>query len=255
MGRMSLARFTAGMLSLAALTPQNTCAQAEQMETNPVGGPGQPITVEIWSDVVCPFCYIGKRELENALARFEQRDSVRVVWKSFELDPDAPDERGVDTYRMLMEKYGMTREQVLERTRSVRERAASLGLNYHFDKAIVGSSFQAHRLLQFAKSKGLGGAAKERLFKAYFTEGKHLANPTTLAALGVEIGLPAAEVSALLRSDAFSREVRADEQEACQLRVTGVPFFAFDRRLSVSGAQSEETFLEALRQVWTSRGT
>lgn len=223
------------------------------METTPTGGPRQPLTVEIWSDVVCPFCYIGKREFESALARFPHRDSVNVVWKSFELDPDAPAKRDVDTYGMLMEKYGMTREQAIGRTSGVRERAASLGLHYDFDKAIVGSSFQAHRLLQLAKRKGLGDAAKERLFKAYFTEGRHIADRTTLMELGSDIGLPAAEVEELFRSDTYTQEVRGDEQQAAELGVTGVPFFALDRRLAVSGAQTEAVFLGALEEAWAAR--
>jgi len=141
----------------------------------------------------------------------------------------------------------------MDRTRGVRERAASLGLHYDFDKAIVGSSFQAHRLLQLAKSKGFGDAAKERLFKAYFTEGRHLADAATLKELGSEIGLPAAEVEALFQSDLYTQEVRRDEQQAAELGVTGVPFFALDRGLAVSGAQSEEVFLGALQQAWEAR--
>ncbi len=225
------------------------------METTPTGGPRQPLTVEIWSDVVCPFCYIGKREFESALAKFPHRDSVVVVWKSFELDPDAPAKRAVDTYDMLVEKYGMTREQAMERTRGVRERAASLGLHYDFDKAIVGSSFDAHRLIQLAKSKGLGDAAEDRLFKAYFTDGMHLADPATLLAVGSDIGLEGKEVEALLKSGPLADEVRFDEQEARELGITGVPFFAFDRRLAVSGAQSADVFLGALEQAWSVRGT
>jgi len=224
------------------------------METTPTGGPRQPLTVEIWSDVVCPFCYIGKREFESALARFPHRDSVNVVWKSFELDPDAPPRSTQDTYGMLSEKYGMTREQAMERTRGVRERAASLGLHYDFDKTVVGSSFDAHRLIQLAKSKGLGDAAEERLFKAYFTEGKHLADPATLLAIGSAIGLAGKEVEAMLKSDALTDEVRSDEREARELGITGVPFFAFDRRLAVSGAQSADVFLGALEQAWSARG-
>ena len=225
------------------------------MRTKPLGGQGTPLTVEIWSDVVCPFCYIGKREFENALARFPHRDSVVVVWKSFELDPSAPAKREVDTYGMLMEKYGMTREQAMERTGGVRERAASLGLHYDFDKAIVGSSFDAHRLIQLAKSKGLGDAVEERLFKAYFTEGKHLADPATLIALGSAIGLEGKQVEAMLKSGTLTDEVRSDEREARDLGITGVPFFAIDRRLAVSGAQSADVFLGALEQAWSARLT
>lgn len=228
-------------------------AQVRPMTTTPTGGPGQLLTIEIWSDVVCPFCYIGKRELENALAKFAHRDSVRVLWKSFELDPNAPARSTENTYAMLSRKYGMTHEQAVERTRGVRERAAGLGLHYDFDKTVVGSSFDAHRLLQFAKTKGMGDAMKERLFKAYFTEGKHIADQATLLALATEVGLNAAEVEAALTSNAFTAEVRSDEEEARQLGISGVPFFAFDRRLAVSGAQTSEVFLQALEQAWAAR--
>ncbi len=227
--------------------------QLLNMGTEPGGGSGEPLLVEIWSDVVCPFCYIGKREFEHALNRFAQRDSVRVVWKSFELDREAPAKRSVDTYGMLMEKYGLTREQALERTRGVQERAASLGLHYDFDKAIMGSSFDAHRLLQFAKTRGRGDAMKERLFKAYFTEGVHLADRSELRRLAVEAGLNGAEAASMLAGTEFVNEVRGDEEEAYRLGVSGVPFFAFDRRLAVGGAQQERTFLQALEQAWESR--
>lgn len=223
------------------------------MTTTPTGGPGQLLTIEIWSDVVCPFCYIGKHELENALDKFAHRDSVRVVWKSFELDPNAPARSAENTYAMLSRKYGMTHAQAVERTRGVRERAAGLGLHYDFDKTVVGSSFDAHRLLQFAKTKGMGDAMKERLFKAYFTEGKHIADRATLLALATEVGLNAAEVEAVLTSDTYTTEVRSDEDEARQLGISGVPFFAFDRRLAVSGAQTSEVFLQALEQAWAAR--
>lgn len=213
----------------------------------------QLLTVEIWSDVVCPFCYIGKREFENALARFPHRDSVQVVWKSFELDPNAPARAEQDTYGMLSEKYGMTREQAMERTRGVRERAATLGLHYDFDKAVVGNSFHAHRLIQLAKTKGLGAEAEERLFNAYFTEGAHLADTATLVLLGTEIGLNAAEVEQMLAGDQFSDAVRRDEQEAQQIGVRGVPFFLLADKYTVSGAQSEEHFLGALGQAWAER--
>lgn len=228
-------------------------AQVRPMTTTPTGGPGQLLTIELWSDVVCPFCYIGKRELENALARFAHRDSVQIAWKSFELDPNAPARSGESTYTMLSRKYGMPVEQAVERTRGVRERAAGLGLHYDFDKTVVGSSFDAHRLLQFAKTKGMGDAMKERLFKAYFTEGKHIADQTTLLALATEVGLNAAEAEAVLTSGAFTAEVRADEEEARQLGISGVPFFAFDRRFAVSGAQTSDVFLQALERAWASR--
>lgn len=228
-------------------------AQFQPMSTTPIGA-DQPLTIEVWSDVVCPFCYIGKHELETALARFPHRERVRVVWKSFELDPGAPDRAPHDTYGMLMERYRIGHDEARARVSGVTQRAASLGLKYDFEKAIVGSSFQAHRLLQYAKSQGKGDAMKERLFRAYFIEGKHLADKPTLLALAKEVGLDTEELSYDLEGDAWIREVRADEQEARQLGVSGVPFFVFDRRFAVSGAQPSAVFLQALEKAWAERG-
>ncbi len=228
-------------------------AQFQPMSTTPIGA-DQPLTIEVWSDVVCPFCYIGKRELESALSRFPHRDQVKVVWKSFELDANAPDRAPHDTYGMLMERYRIGREEAVARVSGVTQRAASLGLKYDYDKVIVGSSFQAHRLLQYAKSKGKGDAMKERLFRAYFTEGKHLADKPTLVALAKEVGINADEVRYDLDNDAWVREVRADEQEARRLGVSGVPFFVFDRRFAVSGAQSSAVFRQALEKAWEVSG-
>lgn len=239
---------------LAAFLPALAPAQFQPMPTSPIGGADQPLTIEVWSDVVCPFCYIGKRELEAALARFPHRERVRVVWKSFELDPDAPDRAPHDTYGMLMERYRITREEAKARVAGVTQRAAGLGLKYDFEKVVVGSSLLAHRLLQYAKAKGKGDAMKERLFRAYFTEGRHLADKPTLVALAKEAGLNADEVRYELEGDAWIREVRADEQEARQIGVSGVPFFAFDRRFAVGGAQSSTVFLQALEKAWAERG-
>ena len=158
--------------------------------------PGK-MKVEIWSDVLCPFCYIGKREFERALAQFPDRDQVQVVWRSFELDPNAPARSAHDMYGMLVEKYGGTRADAKARVDGVVQRARTVGLDYRMDKAIIGSSFDAHRLLQLAKTKDLGDAMKERLFKAYFSEGAHLADTPTLIRLGSEVGLDGGEVEKL----------------------------------------------------------
>lgn len=211
------------------------------------------MTIEIWSDVVCPFCYIGKRELERALAQFEHADQVQVVWRSFELDPDAPARSEHDMYGMLVAKYGGTREDAKARVEGVVQRARTVGLDYQMDKAVIGSSFDAHRLLQLAKTKGLGDAMKERLFKAYFTEGAHLADTPTLVRLGSEVGLDGAEVAEMLSTSAFTDAVRKDEQDARRVGVRGVPFFVVDGRYSVSGAQPSEVFLGALKQAWGER--
>lgn len=209
--------------------------------------------VEIWSDVVCPFCYIGKREFENALAEFPHRDSVEVIWRSFELDPRAPQRSELDMYGMLVEKYGGSRSDAKARVEGVVQRGRTVGIEYKMDIAVIGSSFDAHRLLQLAKTKGLGDVAKERLLKAYFTEGAHIADHSTLVRLGSEIGLTEKEVKAMLASKEFTEEVRKDERDAHLAGVRGVPFFLIDGEASVSGAQQSEVFLDALGNAWMSR--
>lgn len=215
--------------------------------------PTPNMTIEIWSDVVCPFCYIGKREFENALARFPHKAEVVVEWKSFELDPNAPKRSEHDMYGMLVSKYGGTRDDAKARVQGVVDRAKTVGLDYQMDKAIIGSSFDAHRVIQLAKTKGKGAAAEERLFKAYFMEGAHLADHAMLVRLAPEIGLDATEVEAMLASTQFTDAVRADEREAQQLGVRGVPFFVIDRKWGVSGAQASDHFLGALEQAWKER--
>lgn len=211
------------------------------------------MTIEIWSDVVCPFCYIGKREFETALKEFAHKDEVTVIWKSFELDPNAPMRSEHDMYGMLVSKYGGSREDAKARVQGVVQRAKTVGLEYQMDKAVLGSSFDAHRLIQFAKTKGKGDAVEERLFKAYFTEGAHIADHGTLVRLAREVGLDQKEVTDMLGSARFTEEVRADEREAQQLGVRGVPFFVIDRKYGVSGAQQSAHFLGALEQAWKER--
>jgi predicted DsbA family dithiol-disulfide isomerase len=215
--------------------------------------PTERFTVEIWSDVVCPFCYIGKREFENALARFEHRDAVDVVWRSFELDPDAPVRSPEDTYTMLANKYGMGREEAKERVAGVVQRAATLGLDYHMDSVVKCNSFDAHRLIQLARTKGLGDKAEELLFRAHFMEGVAISDHAELVRIGTAIGLVATAVQAMLASTDLSDAVRADEAEAQRIGIRGVPFFAIDRRYAVSGAQQADHFLQALQQAWNER--
>lgn len=211
------------------------------------------MTIEIWSDVVCPFCYIGKREFETALGQFAHKDEVTVVWKSFELDPNAPKRSEHDMYGMLASKYGGTREDAKARVQGVVQRAKTVGLDYQMDKAIIGNSFDAHRLIQLAKTKGKGAEAEERLFRAYFIEGAHIADHATLVRLGGEIGLDQKTVQDMLASTRFTDEVRADERDAQQLGVRGVPFFVIDRKYGVNGAQQSAHFLGALDQAWKER--
>lgn len=208
--------------------------------------------VEIWSDIMCPFCYIGKRHYEAAIAKFADSANVEVVWKSFQLDPSLPKPASkLSTYAYLAERKGMSVEQSKALHQNVVEMAKNAGLNYDFEKAVVANSFDAHRLIQFAKTKGLGDKAEERLFKAYFIEGKDMSDVATLIALGKEIGLNELEVKEVVNSSAYTDEVNNDIEEAHQIGVQGVPFFVFDRKYAVSGAQPVEAFSKTLEKSFS----
>jgi predicted DsbA family dithiol-disulfide isomerase len=209
--------------------------------------------VEIWSDIACPWCYVGKRRFEAALAGFEHRDEVRVTWRSFELDPEAPRERPEDGATHLARKYGTTREQALEMQRRMTEAAAGDGLEFHFEIARGGNTFDAHRLLHLAAEHGMQDALKERLMRAYLTEGEPIGDPDALARLAVEAGLPEGEVRDVLTTERFADEVRADERTAMALGIHAVPFFVVDRALGASGAHPPEALRELLERGWRQR--
>lgn len=209
--------------------------------------------VEIWSDVMCPFCYIGKRNFEAALNEFSDKNEIEIEWKSFQLDPTIPKtfDRKLNVYEYLAERKGMSVEQSKKMHEHVTETAKKVGLNYNFDKAIIANSFNAHKFIQLAKTKGLGDQAEEALFKAYFIEGKDIADSEILILLGKELGLDEDEIASALSSEEFTTRVNQDINEATQIGVTGVPFFVFDRKYAVSGAQPIETFLNALKQSYS----
>jgi predicted DsbA family dithiol-disulfide isomerase len=209
--------------------------------------------VEIWSDVVCPWCYIGKRRLEAALARFPHAGEVEVVWRSFELDPSAPATVEGNLTDRLASKYGVSREQAEAMNARVTALAAEDGLDYRLDIARPGTTFDAHRLVHLGAEHGRQGEVKERLLAAYQSEGRAIADHDVLADVGVAAGLDEAEVRQVLAGDRFADEVRADEREAQELGITGVPFFVIDRRYGVSGAQPADLLLEALQQAWAER--
>jgi predicted DsbA family dithiol-disulfide isomerase len=206
--------------------------------------------VEIWSDVVCPFCYIGKRKFENALKNFSNKEDVEVVWKSFQLDPTTQSDPNKSVAQSLAEKKGWTLEQVKQVNAQVSQSAKEVGLEYHLDKAIVANTLDAHRLIHLAAQHQLQDEAEERLFKAYFTEGKDIGKKDTLVTLGVEIGLIAEEVQKVLENNQYALEVQQDQYEAQQVGVRGVPFFVFNNKYAVSGAQPSEVFSEVLSKVW-----
>ncbi|NSL86749.1 DsbA family oxidoreductase [Chitinophaga sp. Mgbs1] len=206
--------------------------------------------VEIWSDIMCPFCYIGKRKFEAALEQFPEKDSIQVEWKSFQLNAGLKQEPGRDIYDYLASIKGESREWAAQALAQMTGMAKESGLDFHFEKAVVANSFDAHRLIQFAKQHQLGDAAEEQLFAAYFTEGKDVSNHETLADIGAAIGLNRDAVVAMLRSDDFSGTVNTDGLEAQQLGARGVPFFVMDRKLGVAGAQPVEVFTQALTQAF-----
>jgi predicted DsbA family dithiol-disulfide isomerase len=214
------------------------------------------LRIDVWSDVVCPWCYIGKRRLESALARFPHRAEVDIVWRAFELDPSAPRERdpGVPYAARLARKYGTSLAQAEARIARVTELAAAEGLDFRFEKARAGNTFDANRVIHLAGQRGVQGAVKERLLRGYFTEGEPVGDRDKLARLAGEAGLDPEEVRAALAGDAFAADVRRDEEEARDLGIDGVPFFVLAGRYGVSGAQPSELLLSALTQSWDDVG-
>lgn len=206
--------------------------------------------IEIWSDVVCPWCYIGKRRFEAALAEFEHADDVKVIWRSFELDPDSPQVYPGGIHDMLAQKMGGDTERARQMNAQVTSLAADVGLSYDFDRARPGNTFDAHRLIHLAEKHGLQAEAKERLLRGYFEEGLSVGDHDELAAAIAELGVPEEEARSVLAGDAYAEEVRADVDRARQLGVGGVPFFALAGRYGISGAQPTETFAQALQQAW-----
>jgi predicted DsbA family dithiol-disulfide isomerase len=211
------------------------------------------VNVEIWSDIACPWCYIGKRRFEAALAGFEHADEVTVTWRSFELDPDAPHEREGDRAVHLARKYGSSVEHAREMQAHMTGVAAAEGLDFRFDLARAGNMFDAHRVIHLAKANGLQDEMEERLFRAYLTEGEVVGDHAVLTRLAVGAGLDEAEVRDVLATDHYAGEVREDERTGASLGITGVPFFVVDRAIGASGAQSPEVLLDLLRQGWAAR--
>jgi predicted DsbA family dithiol-disulfide isomerase len=207
--------------------------------------------VEIWSDVVCPWCYIGKRQFEAALASFAHRDDVTVEWRSFELDPNAPARRQLSTNQQLAKKYGMSEEQAQAATARVTGVATEVGLDFRWDVAKSGNTFDAHRLIHLAATHGLGDATEEALMAAYFTHGAPIGERATLEKVAAEVGLDAEEVATAMDGAAFADDVRHDEQMAGTLGISAVPFFVIDQAIGVPGAQTPDVLLSALEQAWS----
>ena len=210
------------------------------------------LSVDVWSDIACPWCYVGKRRLEAALARFSHRDAVKVAWRAFELDPTAPRvrDRSVSYIQRLARKYGSSTAEAEGMIRRMTDVAAGDGLAFHFDRVQSGNTFDAHRVLHLAAVRGVGDATKERFLRAYMTEGEPIGEPEVLARLAGEVGLDREEVRDVLAGDRYASDVRADEEDARTIGVTGVPFFVIGGRYAVSGAQTADVLLDALTRGW-----
>jgi len=207
------------------------------------------VHVEIWSDIACPWCYVGKRRFEAALADYEHRDEVTVTWRSFELDPTAPAVRDEDAATHIAKKYGTTPEKAREMQRGLTETAAADGLDFRLDLAKLGNTFDAHRLVHLGASLGIQDQVEERFMRAYQVEGEAIGERETLERLAIDAGLPADEVRDVLLTERYAEDVRDDERTAEQLGVRGVPFFVVDRAVAVSGAQPPEVLRQLLEQA------
>lgn len=206
--------------------------------------------IEIWSDIACPWCYVGKRRFERALGSFSHRDEVEVVWRSFELDPTAPPRHAEKQAELLARKYRVPLDRAEAMNANMTAEASKEGLDFHFDRVQVGNTFDAHRLIHFAASDGKRAEMVERLFKAYLTDGEALGELDVLVRLASEVGLDADATRGVLASNAYAAEVRADEERARLFGISAVPYFAIDEKYGVSGAQPPEALLDALRQAW-----
>ena len=207
------------------------------------------VLVEIWSDIVCPWCYIGKRRLETALRTFEHAGDVELVWRSFQLDPSIGKGTTEPVYDALAKKFGGSKDQVKAMTAQVAALAEAEGLHYDFAGAVSINTFDAHRLIHLAKAHGLGAEAHERLMRANLIEGETL-DTATLVRLGAEIGVPAAEAQRVLAGDDYAADVEDDIRQARLYGASGVPFFVLNQAYGVSGAQSADVFLQALRTAY-----
>ncbi len=208
--------------------------------------------VKIWSDVRCPFCYIGKRKFETALAAFAHKDEVKITWKSFELDPDLQTVADINIYEYFSKAKGIPQEQAVDMFNNVTQVAAEVGLDFKLDQSVVANSFKAHRVIQLAKTLNLGDEIEEALFRIHFMEGKNIDDEQVLTETAKNIGISASAVQSLFNGDDFDAEVRIDQLEAQRIGIRGVPFFVFDDKYAVSGAQAPEIFLQTLEKAYES---
>jgi predicted DsbA family dithiol-disulfide isomerase len=211
------------------------------------------LRIDVWSDIACPWCWVGKRRLERALEMFPHRDAVEVIWRAFELDPSAPREHppSPSYVERLARKYGTSTAGGQRMVDGMTKTAAADGLEMSFDRVRSGNMFDAHRVLHLAGERGKQDAVKERFLAAYLRDGESMGDTETLVRLAAEAGLDADDVRAALAGDAYAREVREDEKEAAEIGINGVPFFVLGGKYAVSGAQPAELLLKAITQAWS----
>ena len=209
------------------------------------------MTIDIWSDVRCPFCYIGKRKFEAALDKFPNKEAVKVTWHSYQLDPNLETRPEISTLDYFVQTKNVSKEQALEMFSNVEKMAAETGLVMDPNSSVVANSFKAHLLIQLAREKGKADEMEEELFKAHFSEGKNIDNADVLIEIAAAAGLDREEAREALESEEYAYAVKQDEMQAQQIGVRGVPFFVFENKYGVSGAQPSDTFLEVLEKVWS----
>ena len=200
---------------------------------------------------MCPFCYLGKRKFENALAQFANKEHIEVEWKSFQLNPDLVTNPGKSVQQYLMEHKSMSMENAIQAGNYITQAGKSVGLDYHYDKVILANTFRAQQMIKFAHTQGKQNEMEEKLFEAYFTKGENVDDLTTLLKLAFEAGLDTAELQEGLENNQFAAQVLSDIDEANRLRIHSVPYFFFNRKYIVNGAQESTVFLETLRKAFT----
>ncbi|UUC46419.1 DsbA family oxidoreductase [Flavobacterium cerinum] len=206
--------------------------------------------IEIWSDIRCPFCYIGKTKFEKALAQFEHKDAVEITWRAFQLDPEAVTDTSISAAQSMASRKGISLEESEEMHANATEIASEVGLDFHFEKAVPANSMKAHQLSAFAKTKGVQNDIEDALFRAYFTEGKNIDDIPTLIAIGTNFGLTASDIQNVYDNNLFADEVKADQMQAYQFGINSVPFFVLNNKYAVKGAQPVDHFLATLNGVY-----
>lgn len=215
-----------------------------------LSSPSQKMKIEIWSDIVCPFCYLGKREFELALDQFQFKDHIEVSWKSFQLSPNLKTNAEVTIYDHLSKEKGIPEDQARKMTKGISVRGVSIGITYNFEQSIVANTFNAHMLLHFAKQFGVQNQVKERLLFLHFTEGANVDDNDTLLGVCDDFNLNRAEFEEILATHSLRKEVQKDSEQARIYGITGVPFFVFDQKYAVSGAQENRVFQETIQHAF-----